>query len=193
MMRKVAAIFLAVALMASLCGAVAEVDFSGMTFDELMQAQEQLLSALWASDGWDVVTVPAGVYKIGRDIPAGRWLLSMTEDNQSYVALNIGVAVAADGVSIDNKSDHACESLTRSDGSTSVIWELKADTYLVIENGPVVFSRPTAQSLGFGSIRDEHHSSADASPTPTPKPACTPSPTPIPTPTPTPIPTPAPE
>lgn len=52
-------------------------DISGLSFDELVKTKEQINTALWDSQGWKEVEVTAGVWEIGKDIPAGHWTISM--------------------------------------------------------------------------------------------------------------------
>lgn len=82
-MKKLIALILIIALAAPV--ALADIDLSGMTFDELMDLQQQLTAALWASDGWQEVEVPVGYYVVGDDIPAGRW--SVTSDGYIFIRL----------------------------------------------------------------------------------------------------------
>lgn len=51
------------------------VDLSGMSFDELVQLRNQLNLAIWNSQEWKEVTVPAGVWIVGQDIPTGHWTI----------------------------------------------------------------------------------------------------------------------
>lgn len=83
-MKKVVMLVLALVLVGAV--ALAEVDLSGMTFDELVALRKQVDQAIWASDGWQEVKVPAGKYVIGEDIPAGRWTLSC-DDSAAMVNL----------------------------------------------------------------------------------------------------------
>ena len=53
-------------------------DISGLSYDELVQLRNQINLALWNSSEWQEVTVPAGTWKIGEDIPAGHWSISMS-------------------------------------------------------------------------------------------------------------------
>lgn len=52
-----------------------DVDLSGMSFDELVELKNKINLALWQCEEWQEVTVPAGTYQIGVDIPAGHWSL----------------------------------------------------------------------------------------------------------------------
>ena len=72
--------FLAVLLILILtvAPAVSEVDLSGMSFDELNLA-------IWNSQEWQEVEIPAGVWTIGKDIPAGHWKVSVPEKEYTQV------------------------------------------------------------------------------------------------------------
>lgn len=48
-------------------------DLSSLSFVDLVLLREQINLAIWNSPEWQEVTVPPGVYEIGKDIPAGRW------------------------------------------------------------------------------------------------------------------------
>ena len=74
-MKKLCTVLIVLAL---LCPVVlAEgVDLSGMSYEELLDLRAAVDEAIWASDGWQEVEVPGGVYVIGEDIPAGRWSVS---------------------------------------------------------------------------------------------------------------------
>lgn len=64
--------------------AVADVpDISGLTFDELITLREQINLAIWQSEVWQEVTVPAGVWEIGKDIPAGTWSVRVPSESMS--------------------------------------------------------------------------------------------------------------
>lgn len=73
-MKKVVMLVLVLVMVGAV--ALAEVDLSGMTFDELVELRKQVDQAIWASDGWQSVQVPGGDYDVGVDIPAGRWTLT---------------------------------------------------------------------------------------------------------------------
>lgn len=48
-------------------------DISNLSYDELVQLKDKINIAMWNSQEWQEVTVPPGVYEIGKDIPAGHW------------------------------------------------------------------------------------------------------------------------
>lgn len=92
-------IFILIASFA-LQSALADVDLSGMSFDELVALRNQIDQAIWASDGWQEVEVPSGVYIIGEDIPEGRWsikcngkgggIYTLYPDKESYLDNGLG-------------------------------------------------------------------------------------------------------
>lgn len=71
-MKRLFALFLLLAMLIS-SAAADPVDLSGMSFDELVQLRDQLNLAIWNSQEWQEVTVLAGVWIVGQDIPAGHW------------------------------------------------------------------------------------------------------------------------
>lgn len=73
-MKKALCVLLVLALVGA--AAYAAIDLSGMSFEELLDLRAQVDAALWASDGWQEVIVPQGVYTVGEDIPAGKWTIN---------------------------------------------------------------------------------------------------------------------
>ena len=43
-----------------------------------------ITKTIWESDGWQEVEVPVGVYKVGEEIPAGKWTVSRATDTYTY-------------------------------------------------------------------------------------------------------------
>lgn len=74
-MKKLATLILILALIL-VPAARAEIDLSGMSFDELVDLQRQVTAAIMQTDEWQEVEVPAGYYEVGVDIPAGRWTIA---------------------------------------------------------------------------------------------------------------------
>lgn len=59
-------------------------DISGLSFDELVQLKDQINLAIWNSQEWQEVTVPAGVWIVGIDIPAGYWEINAIGEDYLY-------------------------------------------------------------------------------------------------------------
>ena len=71
------------------------VDLSGLSFDRLLELQAEVEAALWASDEWVRAEVPPGMYRIGTDIPAGRYDLWLADGYAQGRALTDGGADGA--------------------------------------------------------------------------------------------------
>ena len=78
-MKKLFLIFLATALLISSAASADLPDLSSLSFDELIALREQINLAIWQSQDWQEVTVPAGVWQVGVDIPAGYWTIKVKE------------------------------------------------------------------------------------------------------------------
>lgn len=81
-MKKLFLVFLAAALLISATASADLPDLSGLSFDELIALREQINLAIWQSQDWQEVTIPAGVWQVGVDIPAGYWTISVAGSAQ---------------------------------------------------------------------------------------------------------------
>lgn len=79
-MRRFLSALAALLLAASPALAADPIDLSGMSFDDLVALREQINLAIWNSQEWQEVTVPAGTWEIGKDIPAGHWTIKPAND-----------------------------------------------------------------------------------------------------------------
>ena len=77
-------------------------DISGLSFDELIELRGKIMWAIWACDEWKEVKVPAGVYKIGEDIPAGRW--NIQTSSHSLISIKYGKELNDPETDIDNST-----------------------------------------------------------------------------------------
>lgn len=83
-MKRFTALFLSLVFLS--CSAAADpIDLSGMSFDELVALRDQLNLAIWNSQEWQEVTVPAGVWTIGEDIPAGHWTIKAAPETYTTI------------------------------------------------------------------------------------------------------------
>ena len=95
-MKRVLAIIL---ILASLLSTAFAVDLTGMSYDELIELKDQINVAIWASQEWQEVTVPKGLWKIGEDIPVGYWTIRPV--GQQFEIYYYGDKLDATGMSID--------------------------------------------------------------------------------------------
>ena len=112
-------------------------DLSELSFQELLDLQSSVNQALWASDEWNEVTVPVGIYRVGEDIPAGRWTIKRSGSNGSY--FRVGRSF---------KNGQVGNYAFTSDLSTQINLILEENTYIEISNYPVIFT-PYTHSFAF--------------------------------------------
>ena len=139
-MKKVISFVLCLTLCCSV--ALAEVDLSGMSFDELVALKDQLNLAIWKSQEWQEVTVPAGLYQIGRDIPAGRWVIKPAEGFTARVSY--GARLTKDKMDFDGMYSYEQitspkDSYSRYNNIESVTLDLQDGYYIMIQDSKVVF------------------------------------------------------
>ncbi|MBQ9464322.1 MAG: hypothetical protein IJU67_03490 [Lachnospiraceae bacterium] len=153
-MKRIVLLTLALLLMLP---AIADVDLSGLSFDELAALRDRCQLEMMAREEWQEVTVPAGIYKIGRDIPAGHWTIRLPEKHtmgtvmlSRYDALNS----RGDEVDTDRTSFYSFMLLMHENsmhtGVTETDMILQPDEYIQISNGSVIFTPYTGKpDLGF--------------------------------------------
>lgn len=139
-MKRILALTLVLLMCAA--SALAEIDLSGMTWDELVALERQVQMAMWASDEWQEVEVPIGAYEVGVDIPEGYWTIS----TDGIAMVRWGSSLDEYNVNIDFKDYINSSAL---DEETSVSWQLKSGTFIVVDFGSVIFTPYTGSSLGF--------------------------------------------
>lgn len=146
--------------------AAAEVDLSGMSYDELVALKDQINKAIWESQEWQEVTVPQGVWQVGKDIPAGKWVIKCADVDRSNVFMSNcqiewGNKLADNGKAISWSSDrwqamiliYNPNSEEYDEGlATEYEWDAKDGDYIVINHmyAPAVFTPYSGKpSLGF--------------------------------------------
>lgn len=139
-MKKMLIAVLCAALFSTV--AVAEIDLSGMTFDELVELQKAVNLAIAESDGWQEVSVPLGVWAVGDDIPAGRWVMG-TDVEWSFVEVYGG----RNGDGTFDGQDYVTGAVVNK-GET-LVQDLYEGQYVQISVNPIKFSPYTGSSLGF--------------------------------------------
>ena len=153
-MKRTFCIILAFVLLITIApAAFADVDLSGMSFDELVALKDQINLALWNSVDWQEVTVPQGLYKVGSDIPAGKWTVKAPVGG--YTVVKIGSQVDENGTDVDyhGESKPICGDNYSgfAPSSACAFWtvELREDQYVSVKNGDCVFTPYAGNNLGF--------------------------------------------
>lgn len=139
------------------CGAYAEdIDFSSMSYEELVAMKEQINLAIWNSEDWQEVEVPQGVYVIGEDIPAGKWTIKAAEGLTATVYWGdtldeAGVKLTYDGELYVFEGIYSTSYKYYENGDTSeVTWELKDGQYFIVDDGIALFTPYAGKpDLGF--------------------------------------------
>lgn len=149
-MRKIVCIVMVFVALLS-CIAFAEIDVSDMSFSELVEARELITQAMWASDEWQEVEVPAGLYQIGVDIPAGYWTVRPAGVNTCMI--KYGNTLEDNG----NELDYPCVSEQITDPEdgyakynsiTELSWQMEEGYYFSTDQ-TVIFTPYQGTNLGF--------------------------------------------
>jgi hypothetical protein len=77
-MKKIIILFAAVCMIVPAI-ACADIDLSAMSFDELIELKAQIIAEIMSRDDFKEITVPAGKYVVGEDIPAGTYTISCSK------------------------------------------------------------------------------------------------------------------
>ena len=101
-MKKILVMILAVCLLVPIASAE-DIDISGLSFDQLVALKERINLALFESDEWQEVTVPQGVWKVGKDIPAGKWLIKAVQSANGSTYVQYGTALDDNKIEIPYK------------------------------------------------------------------------------------------
>ena len=133
-------------------------DLSGLSYDELVELKDKINLAMWKSQEWQEVTIPVGVWEIGKDIPEGHWSIRCgCEDEMSFIVYtdrldeygkNITYGWKGVHVTICNKK-HKDGSLRMPEYPEETDIEMKSGMYLIVD-APLIFTPYTGKpSLGF--------------------------------------------
>lgn len=147
-------IIAAAALTACLAApARAEIDLEGMSLADLVRLRDQITAAMWASDEWQEVTVPPGVYQVGVDIPAGHWTLKCAEGSTyNWASVEYCRELDETGKKSTGKSWYTQIKVEGSEASVEAVEtdiDAKEGFYIIIEYGSVIFTPYAARDLGF--------------------------------------------
>lgn len=157
-MRKLyVSILIALCALLAFSAFAADIDLSGMSLSELNKLQEQITAAMWATEEWEEVSVPDGVYLVGVDIPQGMWMVKCRPDT---MVIDVAVVSKLDptGTTYADYDDIlAAENVFSPEynygkyaAGHCTAWKVNLfDGDYVIINGDAVFTPPTKTQLGF--------------------------------------------
>lgn len=130
-----------------------EIDLSGMSYDELVELKDRINLAIWESEEWEEVEVPQGVWKVGADIPAGKWTIKTQPS--AVVNVYVGDELKNGGVDVKVKAterimDEKYKYFDPKSNVTEWTIELEDGQYVKVDFGVAVFSPYAGKpSLGF--------------------------------------------
>ena len=119
-------------------------DVSILSYDELIVLERSIIKELTSRPEYKEVLVPTGAYKVGVDIPAGKWTITATEG-----ACEVYWGKALDEYGVEIASGQRIDKLDDWGSKSSVTWELVEGTYIVINRKGVTFTPYIPISLGF--------------------------------------------
>ena len=154
-MKKLITIVLAVALILPAAALADLPDISGLSYDELVELKNQINIAMWNSQEWQEVSVPPGVWEIGKDIPAGHWLLRLPEGaGPWYVIYAVGTSKNGHDIDFDKTYIMECLCDQKSefyDGTykTETDFDMKAGRFIRLDCTTIFTPYTGKPDLGF--------------------------------------------
>ena len=148
-MKKLICALLAALILCTLAAAE-DIDLSGLSFQELAALRNRCLYEMMQRDEWQEVEVPAGIWEVGVDIPAGHWAFTVGQYDKGWfdVSIEYGDLLNADGSAIAYKSTFY-RSHTFKPATPTFDLELTTG-YLIVKYGTVIVTPYTGKpDLGF--------------------------------------------
>ena len=146
-MKRIISIIAIIALLITLFTPIAlsdSIDLSSMSWDELVALSAKINAELMSRPEFKEVTVPRGAYKVGEDIPAGKWTIySCTGTGYIYWGKEL------DEYGINIASGKQIDHFRYWSEKDSITWNLAEGTYIIVDSSPVRFIPYTPQNLGF--------------------------------------------
>lgn len=172
-MRKLFTLTFAVILIIAIISAIsvsahaANVDLSGMSYNDLVGLKDSINSAIWNSSEWEEVEVPQGVYIVGQHIPAGHWTILPKEGYWCSITAGTGLNDAQTRVdNMKRKGGFTLVSKTSDiydDGDqTSGDIVLESGWYIEISDSPAIFTPYNGKS-SFSFKNGTQNAASDSS------------------------------
>ena len=155
-MKKLLTIILILALAVPAAAFADLPDISNLSYDELVQLKDSINLAMWNSQEWQEVTVPQGVWIVGKDIPAGTWTVKCATD--SFSSVTYGDTLNEMGTGLKYSKYYHSENVTSPDYKhfekdkdiPEYTFTVRDGDYIEIDFASVIFMPNTGKpSLGF--------------------------------------------
>ena len=75
-MKKIITVVLILSLLLPAAALADLPDISGLSYEELLSLRDEVNLAIMSSDEHQEIILPPGLWAVGKDIPAGRWLVT---------------------------------------------------------------------------------------------------------------------
>ncbi len=137
-------------------------DLSSYDFSSLITLKNRLNLMIWNSFAWKRIIIPAGLYQIGKDIPAGNWTIESPEE-YTRVVYGTNLNKHHMNLSINDAWNQEIENVNywnykEGEDLTSVDLAVSEDSYLMINENTCASFSPSAgkkKSLGFKQFATE--------------------------------------
>ena len=149
-MKKLIAILL-VLLMIAPSACAENIDLSSLSFDELRTLQTRISQELTKRPEWKEVPVPAGIYQIGVDIPAGDWCIKCGKSEYGFISVSYGSGTNESGTEVSVPCEYIGMIDAKPDDSkvTFINIKLKEGYYISFDYGSAIFTTPEKVKLDF--------------------------------------------
>lgn len=121
----------------------AENQYEGYTFEQLQREYLAILDAMWKTDEWQRVEVPAGVYQVGVEIPAGEWTIS----HNNLFSVKIGPTLETTKAGVASKGRKVYTLIEAKEYKNG--WTVKLEAGDYIELSKAVYFTVPVKGQGF--------------------------------------------
>lgn len=137
------------------------IDLSGLSFSELADLRDRCQAEMMTRDDWQEVVVPQGIWEVGTQIPAGKWVVKCYDSARDDFLLkecwiNVGVGKPDQGLYWGDNEKYSLQifnpnSYRYTGEVTEFVIDLEVGDYVSIhpQYNKAVFSPYTGISLGF--------------------------------------------
>lgn len=155
-MKKLLTVILILALAVPAAAFADLPDISNLSYDELVQLKDSINLAMWNSQEWQEVTVPQGLWIVGKDIPAGTWTVKCAIEGLASVVF--GDTLNETGTDVKYSQYYHSELVVSPDYErfekdkdiAEYTFTVKDGDYIRIDHASVIFTPNTGKpSLGF--------------------------------------------
>ena len=135
---------------------LAETDLTGLTFQELSDLRDRCQMEMMNTGEWQEVTVPPGVYQVGKHIPAGTWRVICRVRNNSLIMWGDKLDGNGHKVTYDGTDRYDIERVYNPNGKyfekgsvTEYTFTVRDGEWIIIDDTDMVFTPPVTPSFSF--------------------------------------------